>query len=406
MPANGTHAPFPPASYATWREGVEAALGPDAVSRTLRTTTADGIAIEPLYAPGGPGAPEARAMAGRLVGLLPEPGEAWHIRQRFPVGTPRSVLDSAIAGGVQSLEFSFTEIAELERLADLAPQFNSAGIEVSFEGNVLASGSGVGLAGFGFDRLSLGADPVASFLEGAGATGGLVTDVGKLGSVRPLDRPGGMLVRASGDAFFDAGATSGMTLAATLAVALAYLRALETAGTDLAWAARTLEMRLPCGPRFFENTAMLRAARLVWARILEVAGIAPTPLRLVASTGRRSFIGDDPWANALRNTAVAFAAAAGGADVLHLAPHDERGDAPGAVALRLARTTGLVVRDEASLRRVIDPAEGSWFLETLTGELAEAAWEELRRIDAAGGIVPVIESGELQQRIADVAGAR
>lgn len=74
--------------------------------------------------------------------------------------------------------------------------------------------------------------------------------------------------------------------------------------------------------------------------------------------------------------------------------------------MRLARTTGLILQDEAHLRRVLDPVEGSWFLESLTSKLAEEAWGELRRLDAGAGIVAAIESGDLSRRIAEAAAAR
>ena len=95
--------PFPPVSYATWRAGVEAELGADMVSRRLRAITEDGIAIEPLYAPGGPGDGEAQNLAGRVVGLLPAGEQGWRIRQRFPAKAARETIDTAIAGGVQSI---------------------------------------------------------------------------------------------------------------------------------------------------------------------------------------------------------------------------------------------------------------------------------------------------------------
>jgi len=77
-----------------------------------------------------------------------------------------------------------------------------------------------------------------------------------------------------------------------------------------------------------------------------------------------------------------------------------------AAALRLARTTGLILQEEAYLGRVLDPAEGSWFLESLTSELAEDAWDELRRLEAAGGIIAAIESGDLSKPSFEVAMAR
>jgi len=368
--------------------------------------TEDGIAIEPLYAPGGPGDGEAQDMAGRVVGLLPPVDEGWRIRQRFPLSASRETLDAAIAGGVQSLEFTWKGIDELTQVFGMMPELGRAGIEMSLEGDFLSSLTGFGVDVSNFGNISLGIDPVSSFLLSDRVTGELVHDVGMMGLVAQWHRPGSLLLRASGDAFFDAGATTGMTLGVTMAVALAYLRAYEGVEANMGEAASSIEMRLPCGPHFFESAAMLRAARLVWARILEVSGIAPTPLRLVASTGRRSLTRHDPWVNALRNTSVAFAAAIGGADILQVLPHDARTAEPGAAALRLARTTGLILRDEASLRRVVDPAEGSWFLESVTSQLAEDAWDELRRLDAAGGIVAAIESGQLSRRIADAAAAR
>jgi methylmalonyl-CoA mutase len=366
--------------------------------------TEDGIPIEPLYAPGGPGDGEARNLAGRVVGLLPAPAGGWRIRQRFPAAISPEVLATALAGGVQSLEFLAGRGEDPGHgLARTLKDLDLHDVELSFEDlqHPLP-------AGFDFphNQVSLGIDPIGRALRHGGTAGEMRSALAEVGGGRPVPGRSIMLFRASGESFFDAGGTPVMTLGAALAVALTYLRALAEGGADLAWAAGTIEVRLPCGPRFFESAAMLRAARLVWARVLEVAGIAPHPLRLVASSGRRSLMRHDPWVNALRNTSVAFAAAIGGADAIQLLPHDVRSAEPGAAAMRLARTTGLVLRDEASLRRVLDPAEGSWFLETFTAELAEGGWDELRRLDAAGGIVAAIESGQLSHRIADAAAAR
>ena len=406
MPTTDGAVPFPPVSYADWRAGVEADLGSDAVSRRLRAIMEDGIGIEPLYAPGGPGDGEARNLAGRVVGLLPSGEQGWSIRQRFPANTPRETIDTAIAGGVQSIEFTWKETDEFLKLLALLPDLGQAGIETSLEGNFAKSLTGFGVDVEKFGRLSLGIDPINSFLRNESLTGELGHDVGMVGLLKEWNRPGDIPLRASGDVYFDAGATSGMTLGMTMASALAYLRAVEATGADPARASGMLEVRLPCGPRFFESAAMLRAARLVWARILEVSGMVPSPLRLVASTGRRTLTRHDPWNNALRNTSVAFAAAIGGADILQLLPHDVRNADASDAALRLARTTGLILQEEAYLGRVLDPAEGSWFLESLTSELAEDAWDELRRLEAAGGIIAAIESGDLSRRIAEAAAAR
>jgi len=401
----GSPPPFPRTSFAEWRDGVEAELGPDAVTSRLRATTEDGIPVEALYAPGGPGDGQAWNLAGRVVGLLPDVEAGFGIRQRFPLNSPPEELEAAIAGGVQSLEFLVGDgEREGRALAASLKRLDAGTVELSLEGMTAAQYASDGAAFAGF-RMSWGIDPISRAWHQGGAAGSLRSELLALPHAAKSGTAHSLL-RASGEPIFDAGATTGMTLGATLAAAVAYLRTLDDAGADPAWAASVIEARLPCSPRLFETIAMLRAARLLWARVLEVAGIVPVPLRVVASSGRRVLTRHDPWNNALRNTAVGFAATVGGADLLQLLPHDVRTANPGAAAMRLARTTGLVLREEASLTRVLDPAAGSWFLESLTAKLAETAWDELRRLDAAGGIMSAIASGELSRRVAEAAAAR
>ena len=117
------------------------------------------------------------------------------------------------------------------------------------------------------------------------------------------------------------------------------------------------------------------------------------PLYLVATSTASA--GREPWIGALRNSVVAFAGAVGGADVIQLVP-GERLDAMSTNGpRRLACTTPLIAREEASLRRVADPAEGSWFLEAITAAIAGDAWAEVTRLERAGGIVAAMRAGAL-----------
>lgn len=435
MPTTNGPDPFPPVTYAQWRAGVESESG----ARSLRAITEDGIAIEPLYATGVAGDGGTNA-SGRMMGLLAGEGRGLLIRQRFPFTVSGEVLHAALQGGVQSLEFEDDgRDPKFERLgkafADpdvLEPGLWSRVLEVSWEDYRPRDAS----VEFKVPT-SFGEDPIGRWLRGGGNAAEARADLARQRPTQPFSDKRDRDMRAAGESFHEAGATSGMTLGATMAVALTYLRAMvdgghqylrmlerqvETVagprphwdrteelikqGVNPSWIASLIEVRLPCSQRFFESAAMLRAARLVWARLLEVSGIEQTPLQLVASTGRRTLTLHDPWNNAIRNTAVAFAAAIGGADVLQLLPHDVRSGEPSAAALRLARTTGLILEEEAGLGRVADPAQGSWFLESLTADIAAAAWEEMRRIDAEGGIIASIESGALGRRIAEQAAAR
>ncbi|MFY0576895.1 methylmalonyl-CoA mutase family protein [Cystobacter fuscus] len=110
--------------------------------------------------------------------------------------------------------------------------------------------------------------------------------------------------------------------------------------------------------------------------------------------------------NILRATAESFAAVVGGADSVSTSPFDEALGTPDAGARRLARNTQLILRDESSLNRVADPAGGSYYLEQLTGEFARAAWAELRRIEALGGMARALATGEVERVLAETRAAR
>ena len=262
-------------------------------------------------------------------------------------------------------------------------------IELSFDSLdpiALAPGFVAGHRGL----LSLGFDPIGhAVVTGTGrplaeGLAALAAHVSHGGSLRVLRADGTVLD----------GPNAGVLLGRTVGIALAYLRLMDDAGLDLAAAAQCIEVRLPCDSRFFRATALLRAARLVWARVLELAGVAePAPLYLVATSTASA--GREPWIGALRNSVVAFAGAVGGADVIQLVP-GERLDAMSTNGpRRLACTTPLIAREEASLRRVADPAEGSWFLEAITAAIAGDAWAEVTRLETAGGIVAAMRAGAL-----------
>src|SRR5690606_16490695 len=129
--------------------------------------------------------------------------------------------------------------------------------------------------------------------------------------------------------------------------------------------------------------------RRLWARVLELSGVPEEQRRSAtfARTSDRMLAAVDPWTNMLRATTAGFAAAVGGADGLTVAPFDTvvadaMGAAgPGGLGRRIARNTQLVLQEESGLRRVADPAGGSWFVESLTDELARAAWVRLQQIE-------------------------
>ncbi len=143
---------------------------------------------------------------------------------------------------------------------------------------------------------------------------------------------------------------------------------------------------------YFLGVAKLRAARRLWARLTGACGVL-VEARIEARSSGRMLTGADPWTNMIRLTAAAFAAAAGGADAIVLGAFTDALGAPTAFARRQSRNIQLVLAEEAHLGRVADPAGGSGYLETLTDELARAAWERFQAIEAAGGAARALEAG-------------
>jgi len=401
---------FPPVSRDDWAAAVTADLGPDTLARRLRFTTEDGVALDALQtgSEAGTGAGVGEAVAG-LVSLArrqsPFAG-ALGVRQRLDASSVsiEGVKDE-LAGGADSVEFGLARLdpaSVAAKLAVLAEPVIEAGPELALQALPPHAWPAV-LPRLLEDRvrLSAGVDPFAAWIA-SGASEDAFRGLAALQRLAPLVTPGSAsrLLRASSEPWFDAGASTGWALALALAAGLEYLQALVRAGVERGVAAGTLELELALGADLLEGIAATRAARLVWARALEVAGAGSSaPVRLVATAGGRIFSRRDPWTNALRETSVAFSAAIGGADAVRLPAFDARtGSSAG--ACRLARNTTLILREEAGLARIVDPAGGSWYFDAATGALAERVWEMLAEIDAAGGLVAALGSGLVEHRLA------
>ena len=206
----------------------------------------------------------------------------------------------------------------------------------------------------------------------------------------------------------EAGASSADELAVLLGSAAATLRALEERGVSVEAAARRFILRLAVGPARYLEIAKLRAARLLWFRLLSAcgAGEAAADVRIHATGALRDLTAFDPHVNVLRATTQAFAAILGGADVLHVPPFDAPLGLPSERARRLARNTQLVLREEGRLDQVVDPSGGAWAVERLTADLAALAWSRFQETEADGGIVAALSGGRLRRRVETAARER
>ena len=189
---------------------------------------------------------------------------------------------------------------------------------------------------------------------------------------------------------------AGADAADELAAALSLLAARLDAGA----APSAIAVQLAVGRDTFGELCKLRTLRVVWQKLLAAAGAgatAPALVHAVASTRTASV--RDPWVNMLRGTTEAFAAILGGADLVTPIAYDEAAGPASALGRRVARNTALVLREESLLGRVVDPAAGSYYLETRTDALAREAWKRFRALEAEGGVAALAADGRWQARL-------
>ena len=202
-------------------------------------------------------------------------------------------------------------------------------------------------------------------------------------------------------AFHDAGASEAQELGLSLAAGVTYLRALAEAGLSPEQACGQLEFRYAASDDQFLTIAKLRAARRLWSRVASACGAPPAQQGQLqhAVTSWPMMTRRDPYVNMLRTTVAAFAAGVAGADAVTVLPFDAAIGVPDALGRRIARNTQALLLEESHVATVIDPAGGSWYVESLTDELAHAGWAEFQAIEEAGGLPKALIDGVVGERI-------
>jgi methylmalonyl-CoA mutase len=215
----------------------------------------------------------------------------------------------------------------------------------------------------------------------------------------------GVVVDAT--AVHDRGASDAQELGHSMAVGARVLRVLTEAGLTVGEAASLVEFRYSATDEQFPTIAKLRAARRLWARVLELSGVpagspeAPAQ-RQHAVTSRPMMSKYDPWVNMLRTTVAAFAAGVGGAEAVTVLPFDSPLGRPDAFGRRIARNTSALLIDESHVAHVADPAGGSYAVERLTDDLAQAGWELFGRLDSGESLDDLV-GATVERREAEIA---
>lgn len=216
-------------------------------------------------------------------------------------------------------------------------------------------------------------------------------------------------ISISGYHMQEAGANLVQELAYTLADGKEYVRTAIERGMDVDKFAGRLSFFFAIGMNFFMEAAKLRAARLLWHRIMkefDAKDVKSKMLRTHCQTSGVSLQEQDPYNNVVRTAYEALSAVLGGTQSLHTNALDEAIALPTEFSARIARNTQLILQEETGVSNVIDPLAGSYYVESLTAELADAAWDIIKEIDEMGGMTKAVASGMPKLRIEESAAKR
>ncbi|MDP3854359.1 methylmalonyl-CoA mutase family protein [Phenylobacterium sp.] len=403
----------PPASDADWRALVAKTLK-DAPFETLRRTTAEGLAIEPLY-------PAALAQAA-FTPRAHDPEQPWDVRAAIACPDPAQANTDLLAdlqGGATSAVVALDptgqagvaigSAGDLARLLDgVLLEMAPIALDAGFLGPKAADWLAAAAKGSPTALLGLHLDPLSAFAR-TGASPGppeahlilAATVAARLAQAHPK----ASLFLASGRVVHEAGGGEAGELAFALASAVAYAKALVRAGMPMAEAFAGVVLGLSADTDYFATLAKHRAARVLWTRLTGACGVA-VPARIESRSSGRMLTVQDPWTNMLRLAAAAFGASVGGADAVVLGTFTDAIGLPIAFARRQSRNTQFVLMEEAHLGRVADPAAGSGYVEALTDEMARAAWAQFQTIEAQGGLIAALAHGHVAAQVAKVRAAR
>lgn len=202
--------------------------------------------------------------------------------------------------------------------------------------------------------------------------------------------------------FNNSGASITQELAFTISAGVQYLDRLSDMDLTVDQISRQMIFSFSVGSNYFMEIAKLRAARLLWAQIMEQFKPKKDSSKLMhievinSAWNKTQY---DPYVNLLRGTVETMAGALGGAGTITVRPLDEEYRTPDEFSLRMSRNTQLVLKNESYLERVVDPSAGSYYIENLTNSIAAASWQLFKEIEGNGGFIESLKSGSIQQAI-------
>lgn len=213
----------------------------------------------------------------------------------------------------------------------------------------------------------------------------------------------------SGNIFHNAGSTIVQELAFALAMGNEYLSKLTELGLKVDDVAKRIKFTFAVSSNYFMEMAKFRAARMLWANIVDTHGATSScarKMRIFAVTSQWNQTVYDPYVNMLRGTTEAMSAALAGVESLEVTPFDKAFRTPTDFSKRIARNVQIILKEESYFDRVVDPAAGSYYIENLTASIAQEAWKLFKEVEEKGGYYEAFKAGFIQQTIAETARKR
>lgn len=434
-------AEFPIPTYDEWREITEKSLKGASFEKKLLTRTYEGITLQPMYqqkdvkelplvnnTPGK--APFTRGTMGTNTHSKP-----WEISQELDVATPKKCNEVALhdlARGQTVLNIVLNNNTKNGKGQTAGGELGKKGLmlhstkdlEVVFQHiditniplHLYAGANSLPVFALllaymkrqGYEtnnmRGLIAMDPVGELVEQGSLPFSLDTCYRSLVDVTLWvheNAPQLHTILVRGSVYHNGGSSAVEELAFALATGVEYIKVLLEEGLDIDTAAPKITFEFSIGSDFFMEIAKLRAARTLWAMIIEAFGGSEEAQKMTihARTSAWTKTKYDPYVNMLRATSEAFAAAVGGANSIHVSPFDEPIQKSTNFSRRIARNTSIILQEEAHIGKTIDPAGGSWYVEVLTNEIAENSWKLFQQVEEKGGIIEALKQGFPQQLV-------
>jgi methylmalonyl-CoA mutase len=430
-------------------EDWQAAAAKEVKGKDLTWHTPEGIAVKPLYTaedvrtdPGLPGfAPFTRGVRASMYA-----GRAWTIRQYAGFSTAEesnAFYRRNLAAGQKGLSVAFDLATHRGYDSDhprVVGDVGKAGVAIDSVEDMKILFDGIPLDQMSVSMTMNGAViPILAFFIVAGEEQGvpraaldgtIQNDILKEFMVRNTyiyppepsmriisdifgytsrEMPKFNSISISGYHMHEAGATQVQELAFTIADGMDYVKYGVASGLDIDKFAGRLSFFFAIGMNFFMEVAKLRAARVLWHRVMTQLGAADERskmLRTHCQTSGVSLQEQDPYNNVVRTTIEAMAAMLGGTQSLHTNALDEAIALPTDFSARIARNTQIVIQEETGMTKVVDPLGGSYYIEALTQELVDKAWEIIERVESEGGMAKAVAAGWPKAMIEEAAAGR